>query len=93
MKVKQQRIVAIVLGAVFVVLTVLYFTVVKPMLTETPVETEPLETVEGEAVGTNNRYLIFPQVERSSIQSVEVHNEFGSYTFYRDASDTFQLKG
>ena len=67
MKVKQQRIVAIVLGAVFVVLTVLYFTVVKPMLTETPEETEPLETVEGEAVGTNNRYLIFPQVERSSI--------------------------
>lgn len=93
MKVKQQRIVAIVLGALFVVLTVLYFTVVKPMLTETPVETEPLETVEGEAVGTNNRYLIFPQVERSGIQSVEVHNEFGSYTFYRDASDTFQLKG
>ena len=42
MKVKQQRIVAIVLGAVFVVLTVLYFTVVKPMLTETPEETEPL---------------------------------------------------
>ena len=93
MKVKQQRIVAIVLGALFVVLTVLYFTVVQPMLVEDPVETEPLETVEGEAVGTNNRYLIFPQVERSGIQSVEVHNEFGSYTFYRDASDAFQLKG
>lgn len=93
MKMKQQRILAIVLGAVFVVLTVLYFTVVKPMLADDPVETEPLETVDGEAVGTNNRYLIFPQVERSSIQSVEVHNEFGSYTFYRDSSDNFQLKG
>lgn len=93
MNVKQQRILAIALGAMFVVLTALYFIVVAPLLEEEPVETTPLETVEGEAVGANNRYLIFPQVERSSIQSVEVHNEYGSYTFYRDSSDNFQLKG
>jgi len=93
MKIKQQRTFAIVFGILFVILLVVYFTVVAPLLVEEEAETVPLETVEGEDVGANDRYMIFPQVERSSIQSVEVHNEFGSYTFYRDASDNFQLKG
>jgi len=91
--IKQQKTFAIGFGIAFVVMLVLYFVVVAPLLTEEPVETEPLETLEGEELGINSRYLMFPQVERSGIQSLEVHNEYGSYTFYRNAADNFVLKG
>lgn len=93
MKIKQQKNIAIILGILFVALVLVYFTVIAPLLEETDAKTEPLETLEGEVIGTNNRYMMFPQAERSDIQSVEVHNEYGTYTFYRDASDNFQLKG
>ena len=93
MKIKQQKAIAIVLGILFIALLVIYFAVIAPLLSDGDDTVVPLETLEGEAVGTNNRYLLFPQTERSGIQSVEVHNEYGTYTFYRDASDNFQLKG
>ena len=91
--IKQQKRFAIGFAIAFVVMLVLYFVVVAPLLEEAPAETVAMETEEGEAVGSNNRYLMFPQVERSGIQSIEVHNEYGGYTFYRDSSDSFVLKG
>lgn len=93
MKIKQQKSIAIILGILFVSLVVVYFAVIAPLLSEEDDTAVPLETLEGEAIGSNNRYLLFPQVERSGIQSIEVHNEYGTYTFYRDASDNFQLRG
>ncbi len=93
MKIKKQKIWMIVFAALFVVLLILYFAVIAPLLKEEEVEKTPLETVAGEAIGPNDRYLMFEHVEKSGIQSIEVHNEYGSYTFYRDASDNFQLKG
>ena len=91
--IKQQKTFAIGFGIAFVVMLVLYFVVVAPLLVEEEAEAVVLETVEGEEVGSNDRYLMFPQVERSGIQSIEVHNEYGGYTFYRDSSDNFVLKG
>lgn len=44
-----------------------------------------------EVLGTRNRILMFGHVEKANIQSVEVHNEHGTYTFYRDASDNFVI--
>ena len=46
-----------------------------------------------EVLGTNNRILIFNHVQKADIQSVDVTNEHGSYTFYRDASDNFAIRG
>ena len=66
--IKQQKIFAIGFAIAFVVMLVLYFTVVAPLLEEAPEDTVALETVEGEEVGSNDRYLMFPQVERSGIQ-------------------------
>ncbi len=91
--IKQQKTFAIGFAIAFVVMLVLYFVVVAPLLEEAPEETVALETVEGEEVGSNDRYLMFPHTERSGIQSIEVHNEYGGYTFYRDSSDNFVLKG
>ena len=46
-----------------------------------------------EVLGTSNRVLMFNHVEKASIQSIEVHNDYGVYTFYRDASDEFAILG
>ena len=46
-----------------------------------------------EVLGSQNRILMFNHTEKANIQSVEVHNTHGTYTFYRDASDNFVIKG
>ena len=86
---------ALILGGVFVALLILYFAVIRPIVNaveETP-ETEPLETVAGEVVGINDRYMMYPQIERKGMQSIAVENEYGSYEFYRDANGDFQIRG
>ena len=45
-----------------------------------------------EVLGSQNRILMFNHTEKANIQSVEVHNTYGTYTFYRDASDNFVIK-
>lgn len=45
-----------------------------------------------EVLGSQNRILMFNHTEKANIQSVEVHNTHGTYTFYRDASDNFVIK-
>ncbi len=46
-----------------------------------------------EVLGSQNRILMFNHVEKANIQSVEVHNPHGTYTFYRDSSDNFAILG
>ncbi len=85
---------ALILGGVFVVLLILYFAVIRPIVNavEEAPETEPLETVAGEVVGINDRYMMYPQIERKGMQSIAVENEYGSYEFYRDANGDFQIR-
>ena len=45
-----------------------------------------------EVLGSQNRILMFNHTEKANIQSVEVHNTHGTYTFYRDASDNFVIR-
>lgn len=90
---KQKRL-FILCAAVFAVLLVVYFAVIRPLTkTEETKETQPLETLPGEAAGINGRYLMFPQVERKGMQSILVENEYGTYEFYRDANGDFQIRG
>ena len=42
-----------------------------------------VETEGNEAVGINDRILIFPHTEKKNIQSLEVHNSNGTFSFYR----------
>ena len=86
---------AIIFGGVFVGLLIVYFAVVRPIVNraEEKPETEPLETVAGEVIGINDRYMMYPQVERKGMQSILVENEYGTYEFYRDANGDFQIRG
>jgi len=86
---------ALICAIVFAVLLILYFAVIRPLTTAPSDEgnTPPPETVEGEVLGANDRYLLFPQVERSGIQSILVENKYGTYEFYRDQNNDFQIRG
>ena len=52
-----------------------------------------VDTVEGEEVGIANRIQMFKQIKQENIDKIEVHNEFGSFTFYVDKDGDFQIKG
>lgn len=93
--IKKQKILILVLTLLFAALIAVYFIVVQPIVNaeEPEVTTAPPETVAGEDIGHNDRYLIFEHIETEEIRSIEVHNPSGSFTFYRDANDDFQIKG
>lgn len=82
-------------AVIFAVLLLAYFLVVRPLVESgnEEEETEPLETVSGEVVGINDRYMMYPQVERSGMYSIQVENEYGSFEFYRDSNNDFQIRG
>ena len=50
------------------------------------------ELLEGEALGPNNRILMFPHITRESMKSIEVHNEQADYKFVR-GEQGFHLDG
>ncbi|MCQ2427630.1 MAG: DUF4340 domain-containing protein [Clostridia bacterium] len=52
-----------------------------------------VDTEDGETLGTSNRILMYNHTSQANIQSVEVHNSYGTFTFYRDADDKFTIKG
>lgn len=90
---KKQLTTLIVCAVLFAILLPVYFIFVQPLLDEVLSEKEPPELMEGEILGANNRILMFEHVEKADILSIEVHNEHGSYTFYRSDDDTFYIKG
>ncbi len=52
-----------------------------------------VDTEGNEVVGSNRRILIFPHTAKASIDSITVNNDHGTYTFYRDSNNDFQIKG
>ena len=41
------------------------------------------DTEGNEQIGINDRVLIYPHTQKTNVQSIEVHNSNGSFTFYR----------
>ncbi len=84
---KQSRL--IVIMAIIVAAAICaYFFVVLPIVNyvEEAAE-ETVELLDGEALGINDRILIFERNERKDIQSIDVHNEYGEFGFYYDETD------
>lgn len=52
-----------------------------------------VDTVEGEELGTQDRIQIYKQIKQDDIDTLEIHNEYGSYIFYVDKDGDFQIKG
>ena len=73
---KKQNRLAIILGIVFVALLLTYFFLLRPIINEVIEEyKEPLNLENGEVEGANDRIMLFPQVERASMQSIEVKKQ------------------
>ena len=91
---KKQIRLAIVLGIAFVVLLLTYFIVLRPIINEVIEDMKPpLNLENGEVEGANDRIMLFPQVERASIQSIEVKNSHGTYKFVRNKNNSFDIEG
>ncbi len=52
-----------------------------------------VDTVEGEIVGVADRIQMYKQIKQADIDSIEIHNQFGKFTFYVDKDGDFQVKG
>ena len=85
------------MASVFAVLTLLYFIVLAPLLQKKADEAnptvEPPKLLDGEALDEDGQtILVFPYTERKYIKSIEVVNQYGSFTCYRDEEDNFYFK-
>ena len=90
----KKQITLIILSAVIIVLSAVgYFVVVKPYVqSRVPVEEAP-ETLEGESLGTSNRYYMYNHIERADMKSIEVGNEHGGYKFVKDKDGNLTVEG
>jgi hypothetical protein len=91
MREQKQKRSLIIASAVFILLFVAYIAVVLPLMNDETVTTPP-ELVDGEALGTNNRIMMFPQVSRAYIKEIFVSNEHGEFTLVKDG-ENFKIKG
>ena len=84
----------IIIGAAALVLIILYFAVINPWVSKVLSEEEDVpELLDGEVLGSGNRILLFEHTEKADMLSIEVHNQFGSYKFYRGDDDNFYIEG
>ncbi len=91
MREKKQTRSLIIAAAVFAALLIVYLAVVLPLMKDDGV-TAPPELLEGEALGPNNRIMMFPQITRADIKEIEVSNEHGDFTLVKDG-EAFKIKG
>lgn len=91
--IKRQLRTIIICTVVFVVGVIAYFAVVKPLIASLIKDDEVPELLDGEVLGTNNRILMMEHLEKADMQSIEVHNSFGTYTMYRGDDEEFYIKG
>ena len=82
MRLKRHQRIPLILGAVAILLIVLYFAVVRP-LSEPPEGTLPAVTTGAGEGSYLNKGTLYPPVPRESIYAITVHNEKGTYCFGR----------
>lgn len=91
---KRQKILIIVLLALFVLLLCGYFLIIRPLTKPAEDSNEnPPETEAGEALGNGDRFFLFGSLSRNDIAQIEVENEYGSFAFYQAEEGTFRIKG
>lgn len=91
--IKRQLRTIIICAVAFVVCVVAYFTVVGPLIASLVTADEVPELLDGEVLGTNNRILMMEHVEKADMESIEIHNAYGTYTMYRGDDEEFYIKG
>lgn len=81
---KKRLILIAALFVVFIAAIIVYSQWIKPLVEFDDGEgTVMVETQEGETLGVQMRYQIFPQITREELESVKVKNEHGEFEFYK----------
>ena len=95
MKTKRLRIAIIAMSAVFIILLVLYLTVILPAMQSEDDGKVDLDLLDGEVKISDKitNFYIYEPIDRSQVQSVKVVNREGSFEIYRDSADNLQLRG
>ncbi len=82
--IKKRIYLIIAIAVAFIALLCAYFFVISPMLKEDDTD-KKIELLEGEVLATPTTVLMFDQIERNNIQSIEVSNSKGNYKFFYDS--------
>lgn len=91
--IKKQIIITSSAMAVLALAVIMYFAAVKPYIeSRLPVE-EPPETLEGEALGTSNRFYMYSAISRDDMKSIEISNESGKYKLVKNSEGVFEVDG
>ena len=81
---KKRVIITAALAVAFIAGMIVYSQWIKPLAEFDEGEgTVMVETQDGETLGVQMRYQIFPQITREDMQSVKVKNEHGEFEFYK----------
>ena len=91
--IKKQITVIIIAVVVLVGSVVLYFSAVKPFIDSRDYVEEAPETLEGEEIGTSNRFYMYSSLSREDMKSIEISNGSGSYRFVKNSNDDFEIEG
>jgi len=85
---KKKIITISVLAAILVALICVYFFVIMP-LTEPDAESgvEPPEIIEGEGLYMDTMITVYPQLDKSKIEYLEIKNKNGTFAFHMDYND------
>lgn len=85
---KKKIITISVLAAILVALICVYFFVIVP-LTEPDAESgvEPPEIIEGEGLYMDTMITVYPQLDKSKIEYLEIKNKNGTFAFHMDYND------
>lgn len=90
--IKKQSLTIIICGLLAAALAAVYFLIVEPSLKTEEVPPVPIELVDGEVYASDvTKAYMFAPVERSQMKKIEVKNDKGGYTFYKQNS-TFYIK-
>ncbi len=82
---KRQKKTILILAIVVAALIPTYFFAIVPLVNYIEeVTKEEIELLEGEVLGTNDRILMFDHTEKKEIESIEIHNEHGTWGIYYD---------
>lgn len=91
-KKQQKKIIVFAVAVLILILT--YFLVITPIINKAmqAAEEEIPNLLEGEVLGSQNRILLMEHIEKADMQEIEVHNDSGTFIFYREADDNFYVK-
>lgn len=87
---KKKIILVSVLALVLVALILVYFLVIIPLTEEKPPEKEPIYVAPGEGLYGNLMITVYPEIDKSKVEYIEINNEHGSITFHKYYDSTME---